>query len=67
MKNTGIGSWTEEQFIKAVKCGQVPTGKPAMRYPMLPYSNITDQEVKAIFAYLKTVPKLNNKVERRFD
>lgn len=65
-ENTGIGKWTEEQFIKAVKSGQVPNG-PALRYPMQPYSNLTDQEVRAIYAYLKTVPKLNHKVERKLD
>jgi hypothetical protein len=66
-ENTGIGKWTEEEFIKAVKSGQVPGGGPALRYPMQPYSNLTDQEVRAIFAYLKTVPKLYHKVERKLD
>lgn len=66
-ENTGIGKWTEEQFIKAVKTGQVPDGGPALRYPMQPYSNLSDQEVRAIYAYLKTVPKLDHKVERKFD
>jgi mono/diheme cytochrome c family protein len=64
--NTGIGSWSEGDFVQAVKFGKVPLGKPALRDPMLPYSNLTDKEAKAIFAYLKTVPKLNNKVERKF-
>ena len=65
-EETGIGKWTEEQFIKAVKSGQVPNG-PALRYPMQPYSNLTDQEVKAVYAYLKTVPKIHHKVERKSD
>lgn len=63
---TGIGKWSEEDFIKAVKYGQVPNGQPALRSPMIPYANLTDQEVKAIYAYLKTVPKISNKVERKF-
>lgn len=66
-ENTGIGTWTEEQFIKAVRSGVVPNNKPTLRYPMQPYSNLTDIEVKAIYAYLKTIPKLNHKVERKFD
>jgi cytochrome c1 len=66
-ENTGIGKWTEEQFIKAVKSGQVPDGGPALRYPMQPYSNLSDQEVRAIYAYLKTVPKLDHKVERKLN
>lgn len=64
---TGIGSWSEEDFIKAVKTGQVPLGQPSLRYPMIPFTNLTDQEVKAIYAYLKTVPKINNPVVRKLD
>jgi hypothetical protein len=66
-ENTGIGKWTEEQFVKAVRTGQLPDGAPALRYPMQPYSNLTDQEVRAIYAYLKTVPKLDHKVERKLE
>lgn len=66
-KSTGIGNWTEEQFIAAVKSGVVPDGGPALHYPMQPYINLTDKEVKAIYAYLKTVPTLSNKVERKTD
>ena len=65
-KETGIGSWTEEQFVKAVKTGIVPTGGPSLRNPMIPYAALSDEEVKAIFAYLKTVPTIQNKVERNF-
>ena len=63
-KNSGIGSWTEEQFIAAVKSGVVPNNQPALHYPMQPYANLTDQEVKAVYAYLNTVPVIDNKVER---
>lgn len=63
-KNTGIGNWTEDQFVTAVKSGRVPGGGPALHYPMQPYVNLTDQEVKAIYAYLKTIPPIDNKVER---
>jgi mono/diheme cytochrome c family protein len=60
---TGIGSWTAEEFIKAVKYG-VKEGDSPLRYPMIPYSQLTDEEAGAIFAYLKTIPAINNKVER---
>ena len=63
-KNTGIGDWTEDEFIKALKTGIVPNGAPALRFPMQPYVNLTDKEASAIYAYLKTVPAINNKVER---
>jgi cytochrome c1 len=65
-EETGIGRWTEEEFVKAVKTGIVPNGQPALRQPMKPYADLTDGEAKAIYAYLKTIPKIENKVERKF-
>lgn len=65
-EETGIGKWTEDEFVKAVKYGQVPNGQPALRQPMQPYANLTDNEARAIYAYLKTVPRVHNKVERKF-
>src|SRR6476646_6135159 len=55
---TGIGNWTEGQFIYAIRNGTMK-GLAGSR-PMLPpmpwqmYRNMTDDELKAIFAYLKT-------------
>jgi cytochrome c1 len=60
----GIGKWSEDEFVQAVRFGKHPTG-PALRYPMIPYASLEDKEAKAIYAYLKTVPKQNNKVERK--
>ncbi len=65
-KETGIGNWSEEDFMKAVKTGLLPNNQPALRYPMSPYINLNDAELKAIYAFLKTVPPINNKVERKF-
>jgi cytochrome c551/c552 len=62
---TGIGKWSEEEFIKALKTGIVPNG-PALRSPMKPNTYLSDGEAKAIHAYLKTIPKISNKVERKF-
>ncbi len=65
-EETGIGKWKEEDFIKAVKYGIVPSG-PALRLPMTPFPDLTNNEARAIFAYLKTLPKIHNKVERNID
>jgi len=62
-KETGIGNWTEEQFVNALRFG-LKDGEPALRYPMMPYMQLTDHEAKAIFAYLQTVPPIKNKIER---
>lgn len=65
-KETGIGNWSQDDFMKAVKTGILPNGQPALRQPMIPYANLTDSELKAIYAYLKTVPVILHKVERKF-
>lgn len=62
-EETGIGNWTEEDFVKAVKSGIVPHG-PSLRQPMMPFLELSDEEAKAIYAYLRTVPKIKNKVDR---
>jgi mono/diheme cytochrome c family protein len=60
---TGIGGWTEEQFIRAVKGGFRPDNTPIV-YPMQPYVELEDDEVRAIYAYLKTVAPIRNAVTR---
>jgi len=64
-QETGIGNWTEEEFIQAVRFGRLPNGNMA-RWPMLPYSEMTEEEASAIWAYLQTIPAVENEVERNF-
>ena len=61
-EKTGIGGWTEEAFINAVKWGKGP--KYPIRAPMPKFTQLTDEEIGAIFAYLKTVPMIENEVDR---
>jgi hypothetical protein len=58
-KETGLGNWTKEQFVKAVKHGVKNDGS-AVVYPMLPFSQMTDAEAEAIWAYLETIPVVRN-------
>jgi mono/diheme cytochrome c family protein len=54
--DTGIGKWTEADFVKAMHEGVAPGGKhlfPA--FPYTAFTKVSDDDVKAIFAYLKTV------------
>ncbi len=60
---TGIGNLTEKQFVKALREGRMPDGR-VFRYPMLPYTILEEAEAKAIYAYLKTVPPVKNKIAR---
>lgn len=58
---TGIGNMSEEAFIKALRFG-IRENKPALRYPMIPYSDLSDQEAKAIYRYLMQIPAINNEI-----
>lgn len=61
---TGIGSWTDAQFDTAVRLGRGPDGArlyPAMPFPY--YTHMTAQDVRAIRAYLKTIPAVNHPVK----
>jgi mono/diheme cytochrome c family protein len=59
---TGIAKkYNEAQFIEAVKLCKKYDGS-VLRYPMIPHLSLTDYEVKAIYAYLKTIPKIDNLV-----
>lgn len=65
---TGIGNWTEDQFLYALKnsiskglAGSRPLMPPMS---MMPVKHMTDEELKAIFAYLRTIkPIKNNSVQ----
>ncbi len=63
---TGIGSWTEEQFLVAMKKGKWKGLENSRNLlPPMPwqgYSKLKDNDLKAIFAYLKTVKPVNNPV-----
>jgi len=63
---TGTGSWTEAQFMTAIREGKFKGLKDARSLlPPMPwemYRHMTDDELKAIFAFLRTVPPVNNVV-----
>lgn len=58
-KETGIGTWSEKEFINAVKYGLKPNG-PALEYPMYKLTAVEDKEIAAIWSYLKTIPPVSN-------
>jgi mono/diheme cytochrome c family protein len=61
---SGLAAWTEEIFIKAIREGKhMGTSRPIL--PPMPwpvYRNLTDDDLKAVFAYLKTVKPVSNHV-----
>jgi cytochrome c553 len=55
----GIGKWSEADFVKAMRTGVTPSGeklKPFMPWPKL--QRMTDDDLHAIYAYLRTVPAI---------
>ena len=61
---TGIGTWSEEQFFLAMREGKFKgLAESRTLLPPMPwesFSHMTDDEVKAIFAYLKSVKPIEN-------
>lgn len=58
-KETGVGKWTEEEFIMALRYGRKPDGT-TVQPPMMPAPLITEKEASAIWAYLQTIPVIRN-------
>lgn len=59
---TGIGKWSAEDFYKTMHSGRFPDG--GLIYPAMPfasYTKVTRSDSDAIFAYLKSVPAVNQK------
>ena len=63
-KETGIGKWTEQDFIRAMKEGRSPDG--SNYFPVFPYiyfSKTSDEDLRALYTYFMSIPpvKLVNK------
>ena len=62
-KETGIGAWTEKTFIETLRTGKTPGGRPML--PPMPWEGIrqaSDKDLKAMFAYLMSLPPVRNMV-----
>lgn len=63
-ENTGIGSWSEDTFVGALRTGRhMGVARPIL--PPMPwqfYRDLTDEDLSAIYAYLRTIPPIHNRV-----
>jgi mono/diheme cytochrome c family protein len=62
-RGTGLGQWTSDQIVTAIRTGKRPDGgelSPVMPYPA--FSHLTDDDAEAIAAFLKSLPAVSNKV-----
>ncbi len=63
-RETGIGTWSEEAFVNAIRQGK-KGGSGRELLPPMPwrmYASLTDEDLKAVFAYLQTIPAIENRV-----
>jgi mono/diheme cytochrome c family protein len=64
-KETGIGNWTDEQIVTAIREGKRPDGRiigPPMPIPF--YRQLSDRDIHAIVAYLRALPPIHNAVAK---
>ena len=63
-QNTGLGIWTEDMFVNALKQGK-HMGKSRPILPPMPwnwYGQLPEEDLKAMFAYLRSIPAVANRV-----
>lgn len=63
-ENTGTGIWTEETFINTIRSGR-HWGQSRPILPPMPwfnYAKMTDEDLKAVYAYLRSIPPVHNRV-----
>jgi hypothetical protein len=62
---TGLGAWTKEMFVRAVRTGRHMGGNGRPILPPMPWPTLAQQsnaDLEAIFAYLRTIPAIRNDV-----
>ncbi len=61
---TGLGKWTADDFKRTIRTGRhLGRGReilPPMPIPV--YNNFSDADLEAVFAYLRTIPPVKNRV-----
>jgi hypothetical protein len=63
-ENTGLGIWTEEMFLRALRTGR-HMGTSRQILPPMPwevYGRLGDEDLKSIYAYLRSIPPVSNRV-----
>ncbi len=67
---TGIGSWTEDAFVAKFRSNssdEMVNKNPGKQQSVMPwamYGKMKEEDLKAIYAYLRTLPPVKNKVEK---
>jgi len=63
-ENTGLGIWTQEMFVKAVRTGRhMGVSRPIL--PPMPWPNVgamNDEDLRSVYAYLRSIQPVHNRV-----
>jgi mono/diheme cytochrome c family protein len=60
---TGLGKWTPEQIVTAIRAGKRPDGSELSGVmPSASFAHLTDDDAAAIAAFLKSLPPVSNRI-----
>ena len=60
---TGLGKWTGDQIVTAIRKGKRPDGTELSGVmPSASFANLTDEDAAAVAAFLKSLPAVSNRV-----
>jgi mono/diheme cytochrome c family protein len=58
-RQTGIGVWTDEQIIAAIRLGRRPNGERILPvHPFMAFNGMAEEDLRALVAYLRTLPAI---------
>jgi mono/diheme cytochrome c family protein len=59
-KQTGIGGWTDDQIITAIRLGRRPNGERLLPvHPFPVFNGMAEEDLRALVAFLRTTPAVN--------
>jgi mono/diheme cytochrome c family protein len=59
-RETGIGAWTDDQLIAAIRLGRRPSGERLIPvHPYTVFNGMAEEDLRALVAYLRTLPPVN--------
>ena len=59
-RQTGIGAWTDEQIIAAIRLGRRPNGERILPvHPFMAFNGMAEEDLRAVVAYLRVVPAIH--------
>ena len=59
-RETGIGAWTDDQIVEAIRLGRRPNGERIIPvHPFMAFNGMAEEDLRALVVYLRTVPPIH--------